>query len=189
MKRMTYVAVPALLVLLVFSLGGSAVWGDSIMPPDDKIVKPIDPPIGPIKPMPVDPCFFSDLTLALDKLNLTASGEVVEDPASGGSWRQTIVYPLQYEGATIGYLKVVYNRLTVSTAGDPLNFITARDIFYFPGALVIFGERALHGPIPASARTGKGVVTKITDANNNVVDLDLKYTFDLEDEEVCFFTY
>ncbi len=183
MKRMTYVAVPALLVLLVFSLGGSAVWGDTVEPPDDLIVGPIKPPVGPF--LPKDPCTFALLTLQLDRTNITSS-EYLSD---GDSFMRTYTYALLAEGETVGYLKVDYNRMQVSTEGDDRNFITAEDTFYFTDSMVLFGKRFFDGPVAGSAYRGGGVIQNIMTTGHEVLNLNLKYVFDYEDEEVCFFTY
>ena len=182
MKRMTYVAVPALLVLLVFSLPASTVFADSIKLPDDLIIKPIGPAIGPFLK---DPCLGALVTLQLDKANITFSTPTGDTD----SYIVTYTYPLQYGGVTVAYLKAEFNRMVVGPSGDPINFFTSNDTFYFPDSLVFFGKRFYDGDIGGSFYKGGGVIQKVMAVDGEVLDFKLRYVFDPEDEEVCFFTY
>lgn len=145
----------------------------------DLILKPIDIGDIPFNPPVLDPCLLATLTLTMDMANVSTSPAT----SDSDSYQKTYAMPILKDGTEVGFLKIEYDRLNVS-GDNGIQFVTAHDTFYFNDGFTAFGMRRYY---EYGVYNGTGVMTKVVDGDNNVLDIDVSYTFDLDDEQVCVF--
>ena len=143
--------------------------------PDDIVIDPI---------IPIDPCLLSDLVINFDKNDASISALT----SNSVSYSRNFGLPFLISGNDAGFMKIEYDRVTVNNSNgtDGIQFVTANDTFFFDNAgLTVFGKRR---NTTYGIYSGSGVVIKIIDnSNNNVIEADVSYVFDNENERVCFF--